>query len=149
MFIKVNCIHKGYNHHHQPAVSVIIHRDIWHNPILYFQIAHNTLCFPPQILYKLLSSNALGKMPYSQELLKTNVYAKFGGQTECIMGDSKIVKAWLHPITLSQKFKIAEILTLISHNKDHFKNVPTILSKVVYQCILILIISIKYVDAFP
>ena len=29
-------------------------------------------------------------MQYSQEHLKTMVYAKFGGQTECIMGNSKI-----------------------------------------------------------
>ena len=29
-------------------------------------------------------------MQYSQELLKTMVYAKFGGQTECIMGNWKI-----------------------------------------------------------
>ena len=29
-------------------------------------------------------------MQYSQEHLKTIVYAKFGGQTECIMGNSKI-----------------------------------------------------------
>ena len=29
-------------------------------------------------------------MQYSQEHLKTKVYAEFGGQTECIMGNSKI-----------------------------------------------------------
>ena len=29
-------------------------------------------------------------MQYSQEHLKTTVYAKFGGQTECIKGNSKI-----------------------------------------------------------
>ena len=29
-------------------------------------------------------------MQYSQEHLKTMVYAKFGGQTECIMGNSKV-----------------------------------------------------------
>ena len=28
-------------------------------------------------------------MQYSQEHLKTMVYAKLGGQTECIMGNSK------------------------------------------------------------
>ena len=32
-------------------------------------------------------------MQYSQEHLKTMVYAEFGGQTECIMGNSKIVNA--------------------------------------------------------
>ena len=45
---------------------------------------------PPQILHKLLFSNALGDTAYSQEHLKTMVYAKFGGQTKCIMGNSKI-----------------------------------------------------------
>ena len=29
-------------------------------------------------------------MQYSQEHLKTMAYAKFGGQTECIMGNWKI-----------------------------------------------------------
>ena len=29
-------------------------------------------------------------MQYSQEHLKAMDYAEFGGQTECIMGDSKI-----------------------------------------------------------
>ena len=29
-------------------------------------------------------------MQYSQEHLKTMVYAEFGGQAECIMGNSKI-----------------------------------------------------------
>ena len=29
-------------------------------------------------------------MQYSQEHLKTKVYAKFGGQAECIMGNWKI-----------------------------------------------------------
>ena len=29
-------------------------------------------------------------MQYSQEHLKTMVYAKFGGQTECIMGNWKL-----------------------------------------------------------
>ena len=29
-------------------------------------------------------------MQYSQEHLETMVYAELGGQTECIMGDSKI-----------------------------------------------------------
>ena len=58
--------------------------------ILYFRIPHNTLCLLPQILHKLLFSNALGDTAYYQEHLKTMVYAKFGGQTKCIMGNSKI-----------------------------------------------------------
>ena len=32
-------------------------------------------------------------MQYSQEHLKTMVYADFGGQTECIMGNWKIENA--------------------------------------------------------
>ena len=56
----------------------------------YFRIPHNTLRLLPQILQRLLLSNALGKMQFSQEHFKTMVYAKFGGQTESIMGDSKI-----------------------------------------------------------
>ena len=34
-------------------------------------------------------------MQYSQEHLKTMVYAKFGGQTECIMENSKIEEFFL------------------------------------------------------
>ena len=41
--------------------------------------------FVPQILQKTLSSHALGNMQSFQEHLKTITYAKFGGQTECIM----------------------------------------------------------------
>ena len=36
-------------------------------------------------------------MQYSQEHLKTMVYAEFGGQTECIMGNSKIENEGMHP----------------------------------------------------
>ena len=59
--------------------------------ILYFPIAHNTLCLPPQILHKPLFLNAPGSIAFSQEHFKTISYAKFGGQTECIMGNWKIV----------------------------------------------------------
>ena len=44
----------------------------------------------PQILYKLLLWNTLGRSAYSQEHSATIVYAKFGGQRECIMGYWKI-----------------------------------------------------------
>ena len=66
--------------------------------ILYFRIPHNTLCLPHppphQILHKPLILNAPGSIAFSQEHFKTISYAKFGGQTECIMGDSKIVNTW-------------------------------------------------------
>ena len=54
-----------------------------HNTILYFLFS--TL-FAPQILHKLLLWNALGRSAY----FTTIVYAKLGGQTECIMGNWKI-----------------------------------------------------------
>ena len=37
-------------------------------------------------------------MQYSQEHLKTMVYAEFGGQTECIMGNSKIENRPVFPV---------------------------------------------------
>ena len=40
-------------------------------------------------------------MQYSQEHLKTMVYAKFGGQTECIMGNWKIENVQLPVATLT------------------------------------------------
>ena len=41
-------------------------------------------------------------MQYSQEHLKTMVYAKFEGQTECIMGNWKIENSAIgFPITCS------------------------------------------------
>ena len=45
----------------------------------------------PQILHKPLFLNALGSIAFSQEHFKTISYAKFGGQTECIVGNWKIV----------------------------------------------------------
>ena len=43
-------------------------------------------------------------MQYSQEHLKTMVYAEFGGQTECIMGNSKI-ENWSHFNTKEPNFR--------------------------------------------
>ncbi len=54
--------------------------------ILYFPIAHNALCLP----HKFCMNYCFGNMQSSQENLKTIVYAKFGGQTKCIMGNWKI-----------------------------------------------------------
>ena len=47
--------------------------------------------FAPQILHKPLVVNGPGSIAFSQEHFKTISYAKFGGQTECIMGNWKIV----------------------------------------------------------
>ena len=58
-------------------------------PIDYFPIAHNTLCLPPKFCITYCLKMLLGKMQYSQEHLKTMVYAEFGGQTECVMGNWK------------------------------------------------------------
>ena len=56
--------------------------------ILYFQfpIMHS-VC--PQLLHKLLLWNTLGNMQTSEEHFTTIVNAKFGGQTECTMGNWK------------------------------------------------------------
>ena len=48
-------------------------------------------------------------MQYSQEHLKTMVYAEFGGQTECIMGNWKIENVFLfscqgHPTSIFGKY---------------------------------------------
>ena len=52
-------------------------------------------------MHKPLFLNVPGSIAFSQEHFKTISYAKFGGQTECIMGDSKIVnkaqKAYARP----------------------------------------------------
>ena len=44
---------------------------------------------PFPFLHKPLFSDALGDTAYSQEHLKTTVYAKFEGQTKCIMEKAK------------------------------------------------------------
>ena len=41
-------------------------------------------------------------MQYSQEHLKTMVYAEFGGQTECIMGNWKIENCQFIPAVAKQ-----------------------------------------------
>ena len=56
--------------------------------ILYFPIPHNAPCLPPAPNVALaIDVKALGR---SQEYFITIVYAKLGGQTECIMGNWKI-----------------------------------------------------------
>ena len=53
--------------------------------IFQFPVMHYVCLPPPPVLHKLLLWNTLGNMHFS-----TIVYAKFGGQTECIMGNWKI-----------------------------------------------------------
>ena len=71
-----------YFEFHGPAFSIFE----W--PIIHF------VCPPPppppqkNIAYLFL--NALGDTAYSEKHLKTKVYAKFGVQTKCITGHSKI-----------------------------------------------------------
>ena len=50
-------------------------------------------------------------MQYSQEHLKTMVYAKFGGQTECIMGNWKIENEW---VSTSQIDNLWEFIKAVS-----------------------------------
>ena len=58
-------------------------------PILYFPIAHNTPCLPPKFCINYCFRILLGGLHIS----KTIVYAEFGGQTRCIMGNWKIEHA--------------------------------------------------------
>lgn len=64
--------------------------------IFEFSIIHSVDPPPPPASAKkksmrnLMLSNALGNMQSYQEHLKTTVYIKIGGQTERIIGDSKI-----------------------------------------------------------
>ena len=57
-------------------------------------------------------------MQYSQEHLKTMVYAEFGGQTECIMGNWKIENSPRSSLpTFSLKF-IAPLNFMCRRSKD-------------------------------
>ena len=86
---------------------------------------------------KLLSSNALGKMQYSQEHFKTMVYAKFGGKTGFIVGDSTIeneipgelsrenmISSHVKKNMLSSHVKRSPLLWL--HNKSRLSKQKTI-----------------------
>lgn len=53
----------------------------------------------------LMLSNALGNMQSYQEHLKTTVYIKIGGQTERIIGDSKIENRANLPLLLHKRKK--------------------------------------------
>ena len=54
-------------------------------------------------------------MQYSQEHLKTMVYAEFGGQTECIMGNWKIVNTDVS-ISIQSDWKALSDTSYISEN---------------------------------
>ena len=60
------------------------------NSLLFFEspVIHSVA---PQNLHEPLFSYAPWSIAFSQKHLKTITPAKFGGQTECIMGDCKIV----------------------------------------------------------
>ena len=45
-------------------------------------------------------------MQYSQEHLKTMVYAEFGGQTQCIMGNSKIENGLVERTTIPYSMQL-------------------------------------------
>ena len=67
--------------------------------------------FAPQILHKPLFLNAPGSIAFSQEHFKTISYAKFGGQTECIMGNWKIVN--VSPV--APRFTPAPLIRLVRY----------------------------------
>ena len=62
------------------ALSIILHRVCTSSPSP-----------PPKLaVFDVFKIKALGNMQFSQEHLKTTVYAIFGDQGGCIMGDSKV-----------------------------------------------------------
>ena len=64
-------------------------------PIIHF------VC-PPNFAYTIEFKHSW-EYAVSQEHLKTMVYAKFGGQTKCIMGNVKMVNMELYTTTLSRR----------------------------------------------
>ena len=64
--------------------------------------------FAPQILHKLLSSNALGKMQYSQEHFKTMVYAEFGGAIRVYYGEFEN-REYPHPQGMTRRAKTPQL----------------------------------------
>ena len=62
-----------------------------HPGILYFPIVHNALCLPPTFCINCCCEMLLGGLHISKSFT-TIVYAKLGGQTECIMENCKIEK---------------------------------------------------------
>ena len=67
----------------------------------------------PQSLHKPLFSNAPGSTAFSQEHLKTKTYAKFGGHSECIMRDSKIVNSSSHLELSLLQYTIGKIVKAV------------------------------------
>ena len=57
-------------------------------------------------------------MQYSQEHLKTMVYAEFGGQTECIMGNSKIENKRKEVQEPNNKFNVMKKQCRMFDNKE-------------------------------
>ena len=60
--------------------------DVFH----YFPIVHNALCLPPKFGINYCREILLGGLHIPKSIPHTVVYAKFGRQTECIMGNWKI-----------------------------------------------------------
>ena len=71
-------------------------------------------------------------MQYSQEHLKTMVYAKFGGQTECIMGNWKIENAINSAEPAVSVWENRRFITSIVRNNyylDHIEQMITLLGQ--------------------
>ena len=60
--------------------------------MFYFRIPHNILLLDPQILHKLLFSNAPGRTAYSLEHLKTSNDAGLGWGKMCVWGGGRGVQ---------------------------------------------------------
>ena len=74
-------------------------------------------------------------MHYSQEHLKTMVYAKFRGQTECIMGNWKIENSTLNAVRQVMFFNV-KIEKFVGGNFPHFRCLACWLVEFNYKCLL-------------
>ena len=75
-------------------------------------------------MHKPLFLNAPGSIAFSQEHVKTISYAKFGGQTECILGNWKIVNWKKGKCTRFKGFKTFQsgLATTYGKNRREIEN---------------------------
>ena len=73
--------------------SPLCYNDHSANPWLYnlLKMSNKNAIWAFHYVWNIKKKNAPGSIAFSQEHFKTISYAKFGGQTECIMGNWKIV----------------------------------------------------------
>ncbi len=84
----------------------------WFIFIDHCHISHNTHCLPPKILHKYCFKFLLGQQHVPREI-ENNAYAKFWGQTRCIMGDVKVANIVFWRDAVEPKYPWREQTSLI------------------------------------